>query len=198
MLIRPPSLIVAVVLAATGGLLIRTAFPAPAVWPLAFLGLVLVLIALRGRGFFSGILVGLVAGATLWGSLIFWLTLYLGPIPWLALCGLMSLWVGLSGGLIAMVYRWGEGLGSWMWFGATPMAAPIIAPEPATIPSALFDRYENSSAPLCVAAASATPSPLTSPCSASTRSGSAPDWPPSATPPCPCPAPTTSWWWSIS
>ena len=126
MLIRPPSLIVAVVLAATGGLLIRTAFPAPAVWPLAFLGLVLVLIALRGRGFFSGILVGLVAGATLWGSLIFWLTLYLGPIPWLALCGLMTLWVGLSGGLIAMVYRWVEGLGSWMWFGATPMVVAAL------------------------------------------------------------------------
>ena len=121
MIKNPPPLWVAVVLASVGGLLLRTSFPAPAVWPFAFLGLGLILIALRGRGFWTGILVGIVAGATLWGSLIFWLTLYLGPIPWLALCGLMTLWVGLSTGLIAVVYRWNERQGSaWIRFALTP------------------------------------------------------------------------------
>ena len=108
MIRTPPPLWVAIVLAATGGLLLRTAFPAPSIWPFAFLGLALILMSLRGRGFWSGFLVGTIAGATLWGSLIFWLTLYLGPIPWLALCTLMTLWVGLSGGVIACVYRWTE------------------------------------------------------------------------------------------
>ena len=127
MIRTPPPLWVAIVLAATGGLLLRTAFPAPSIWPFAFLGLALILLALRGRGFWSGFLVGIVAGATLWGSLIFWLTLYLGPIPWLALCTLMTVWVGLSGGVIACVYRWTASTGSaWIRYVAVPTLVAAI------------------------------------------------------------------------
>ena len=127
MIKTPPPLWVAIVLAATGGLLLRTAFPAPSIWPFAFLGLALVLIALRGRGFWSGLLVASVAGATLWGSLIFWLTLYLGPIPWLALCVLMTVWVGISGGVIACVYRWTESAGSaWVKYLVVPALVAAI------------------------------------------------------------------------
>ena len=121
MIKMPLPLWVAIVLASAGGLLLRTAFPAPGIWPFAFLGLALILIALRGRSFWSGFLVGSIAGATLWGSLIFWLTLYLGPIPWLALCTLMTLWVGLSGGVIAYVYRWTESASSaWVKYLVVP------------------------------------------------------------------------------
>jgi len=127
MIRTPPPLWVAVVLSTAGGLLLRTAFPAPGIWPFAFLGLALILMALRGRGFWSGFLVGAVAGATLWGSLIFWLTLYLGPIPWLALCTLMTLWVGLSGGVISYVYRWSESAGSsWMRFLIVPAIVAAV------------------------------------------------------------------------
>lgn len=112
MIKNPAPLWVAVVVACAGGLLLRTSFPAPGIWPFAFLGLALILFSLRGRGFWTGVLVGFVAGATLWGSLIFWLTLYLGPIPWLALCTLMTLWVGLSCGVIAVIYRWSDAFGS--------------------------------------------------------------------------------------
>jgi apolipoprotein N-acyltransferase len=116
-----PPIWVALVLSMTGGLLIRASFPAPAIWPFTFLGLALILIALRGRGFWTGVLIGIVGGGALWGSLIFWLTLYLGPIPWLALCALMTIWVGLSGGLIALVYRWSANAPSrWIQFGAVP------------------------------------------------------------------------------
>lgn len=118
---------VAAVIALAGGLLIRTSFPAPSIWPFAFLGLALVLITLRGRTFWSGFLVGSVAGGALWGSLIFWLTLYLGPIPWLALCALMTIWVGLSGGLIALVYAWAARSSSaWITFGAVPVVVGAI------------------------------------------------------------------------
>ncbi|CAB4572442.1 unannotated protein [freshwater metagenome] len=118
---------VALVVATVGGLLLRTSFPAPAIWPFAFLGLALILLALRGRSFWAGLLVGLFAGGALWGSLIFWLTLYLGPIPWLALCALMALWVGLSGGAIALVYKWtAKTTSPWIEFGAVPVIVGAI------------------------------------------------------------------------
>lgn len=116
-----PPIWVSLVLSMAGGLLIRASFPAPAIWPFTFLGLALILIALRGRGFWIGVLVGIVGGGALWGSLIFWLTLYLGPIPWLALCALMTIWVGLSGGLIALVYLWSaHSTSRLLHYGAVP------------------------------------------------------------------------------
>jgi apolipoprotein N-acyltransferase len=118
---------VALVVATVGGLLVRTSFPAPAIWPFAFAGLALILLALRGRSFWTGMLVGLFAGGALWGSLIFWLTLYLGPIPWLALCALMTLWVGVSGGLIALVYKWtAKSASPWIEFAAAPVVVGAI------------------------------------------------------------------------
>ncbi len=124
---RAVPLWVALVVAMVGGLLLRTSFPAPAIWPFAFLGVALILFALRGRGFWSGFLVGLVAGAALWGSMIFWLTLYLGPIPWLALCALMTLWVGLSGGVIALIYSWTRSaVSGWIRWGLAPISVAAV------------------------------------------------------------------------
>lgn len=127
MIRNPAPLWVATVLALIGGLLLRTAFPAPDIWPFAFLGVVLVLLALRGRGFWSGFLIGAIAGGALWGSLIFWLTLYLGPVPWLALCALMTIWVGISGGLIALIYSWSESRQSpWIWWLGAPATIAAV------------------------------------------------------------------------
>lgn len=92
-------------LSAAGGLLLRLAFPDPGWWPLAFPGIAAILLALRHRGPWTGALSGAIAGAAFYGPLIFWATVYLGPIPWLGLTGAMVLYFGASGLLIAMTCR---------------------------------------------------------------------------------------------
>ncbi|MFD1722602.1 apolipoprotein N-acyltransferase [Amnibacterium endophyticum] len=96
---------VALLVAAAAGLVYRWAFPAPNVWVLAFVGVGGVLVALRGRGFWSGALTGFVFGLAFWLTLIDWLTLFLGPIPLLALGVLQALLVAAGAGLIALAYR---------------------------------------------------------------------------------------------
>lgn len=88
---------IAVPVAAIGGLLLDVATPSINWWPAAVLAIVLISVAVwqqRGRvGFFAGT----AAGIGFWFPHIFWLTLYLGPVPWLALGTLMTLWFGVFG-----------------------------------------------------------------------------------------------------
>ncbi|WP_375389236.1 apolipoprotein N-acyltransferase [uncultured Amnibacterium sp.] len=100
-----PSLPVALVLSAASALVYSFSFPSANIWALAFVGVGGGLVALRGRGFWSGALVGLAFGVVFWFSLIDWVTLFLGPVPLLALGTLEALFVGLGGGLIALAYR---------------------------------------------------------------------------------------------
>lgn len=99
------SLPVALVVAAAAGLLYSFAFPSTGIWPLAFVGVGGGLLALRGRGFWSGALVAFVFGIVFWFSLIDWVTLFLGLVPLLALGTLQALLVAAGGGLIALAYR---------------------------------------------------------------------------------------------
>src|SRR5690606_9973733 len=48
---------------------------------------------------------GFVAGAAFWMPHISWLTLYLGPVPWLGLCAVMILWFALFGLAAAVATR---------------------------------------------------------------------------------------------
>jgi len=96
---------VALVVSAASGLVLSFAFPSADIWVLAFVGVGGALLALRGRGFWSGALTGLVFGIVFWFSLVDWVTLFLGPVPLLALGTLESLFVAAGGGLIAVVYR---------------------------------------------------------------------------------------------
>jgi apolipoprotein N-acyltransferase len=96
---------VALAVAVFAGGLYALAFPAANVWILAFPGVGGMLLALRGRRFWGGALVGLVGGIAFWFSLIPWLTLFLGPVPLLALGTLEALFMGAGGGLIAVAYR---------------------------------------------------------------------------------------------
>lgn len=97
------SLIVAAGAAAT----LDSAFPARGWWFLAPVGVALMLVALLGRGPWTGLLVGLVAGLTFWAIHIHWLTLYLGPVPWLALAVLEALFFAVGLALIGLVLRFG-------------------------------------------------------------------------------------------
>ena len=66
------------------------------------------LVSLIGRGPWTGLLVGLVAGFSFWAIHISWITLYLGPVPWLALAGLETIFFGVGLSLVAVVLRWGH------------------------------------------------------------------------------------------
>jgi apolipoprotein N-acyltransferase len=87
------------------GIALDAGFPDKGWWPLTLVGAGIVLAALIGRSAGSAFLIGAVAGATFWGVHIFWLTLYLGPVPWLGLSGFEAVYFGLGSILIALVYR---------------------------------------------------------------------------------------------
>ncbi|AJM77673.1 apolipoprotein N-acyltransferase [Rathayibacter toxicus] len=100
---RTAPLWLALVLAAVGGAVLDRGFPDSDVWPLAIVGAAAIFLALAGRGFWSGILVGFVGGGVFWAVHISWLTLYLGPVPWLALTVVQAVFFAVAAGLMAVV-----------------------------------------------------------------------------------------------
>ncbi|TFC06823.1 apolipoprotein N-acyltransferase [Cryobacterium mannosilyticum] len=104
----------AILLAAGAGAILDGAFPDRGWWVLAPVGVVLMLLALLGHGPGAGLLIGMVAGLSFWLVHISWLTLYLGPVPWLALATLQAIFFGASLALIGVVLR----VGPRVWSGA--------------------------------------------------------------------------------
>ena len=103
---QPSPLWVAVFAAVLSGPINAAAFPDRGWWPLVFLGTGLMLFSLAGRSWRGSLLVGLVGGFAFWGTHIFWLTIYLGPVPWLALAGLQSIFFALGGLLVTLAWRY--------------------------------------------------------------------------------------------
>ncbi|MGO3147576.1 MAG: apolipoprotein N-acyltransferase [Leucobacter sp.] len=104
---------IAVPAAGLGGFLFDLANPDVSIWPLVFPSIFLMLAAWWQQRLGVALLAGLAAGAAFWMPHISWLTLYLGPIPWLALSAVMLLWIGVQGVATALVTRglralWGE------------------------------------------------------------------------------------------
>lgn len=97
----------AVLVAAGAGAILDGGFPDRSWWILAPVGVALMLLALLGRGPWTGLLVGMVAGLSFWLIHISWLTLYLGPVPWLALAGLESIFFAVGLALTAVVLNTG-------------------------------------------------------------------------------------------
>ena len=95
---------IAVMVAAVAGWVLDAAFPDSDLWPLAFVGTALMLFALRGLGFWAGVMVGAVGGFVYYGVLIWWLTVYLGLIPWIALTLAQVFFFALGMGLIAWTW----------------------------------------------------------------------------------------------
>ncbi|WP_431277100.1 apolipoprotein N-acyltransferase [Leifsonia poae] len=102
----PLPLWLALLIAAAAGPVLDAGFPDRDWWPLTFLGIGMVLIAVRGRRAGSAFLVALVAGESFYLFHVAWTSLYLGPEPWVALSTLEALFYGLGGMLIALAYRW--------------------------------------------------------------------------------------------
>lgn len=120
-------LLPALVLSGLSGLALTLAFPSPNLWGLAVPAVAGALAALRGRGFWGGVLTGLVFGVTYWFTLIAFVTAYLGPAPLAALGGLEAALTALGGGLIALAWRsvplvWA---GGWGRLVLTPLAVAL-------------------------------------------------------------------------
>lgn len=106
---------VALLVAVVGGPVLDLAFPSVGVWPLAFVGIALALVALIGRGAWSAFLVGLVFGASFYFTHIVWITRYLGALPWFGLAGIETLFWGAGSVLITLAYRWTPRLSPGRW-----------------------------------------------------------------------------------
>ncbi|WP_217183875.1 apolipoprotein N-acyltransferase [Streptomyces sp. AC495_CC817] len=92
--------------AAGAAVLLRLAFPAPAMWLLAVPAIMLLLLAMIGRRFGGALLVGLVYGILFFALLVAWTSRYLGPIPWAALSVVEGGLTAIAAVPIALAYRW--------------------------------------------------------------------------------------------
>lgn len=101
-----PSLPLALVLAAGAGWLMDFGFPDRDWWPMTLVGTALMIASVRGIGHGKALLVGVVGGFSFYGILIWWLTVYLGPIPWIALTLAQVFFFSMGLALVAVIWRY--------------------------------------------------------------------------------------------
>jgi apolipoprotein N-acyltransferase len=87
-----------------GGLVSSLAMPTENVWPLIFVSVAMILLAIQGLRFLPAAVVGFVAGMAFYMSQVEWISLYLGPVPLVALSLLESVIFALGAGSIALVW----------------------------------------------------------------------------------------------
>jgi apolipoprotein N-acyltransferase len=113
--------------AAAGGAVLDGAFPDKNWWPLAFLGIGLILAALPGRRAGAAFSVGLVAGVSFYGFHIQWVALFLGPVPITALVLLQALLFAAGCTAITLAYRWLPQLWPGPWGACLGVPAVVAA-----------------------------------------------------------------------
>ena len=89
-----------------GGLLSSVAMPRENIWPLIFVSVALMLLAIRNLKVLLASLVGFASGLAFYLSQIEWMSLYLGPVPWIALSVLEAGIFAVGMAIIAAVWRW--------------------------------------------------------------------------------------------
>jgi apolipoprotein N-acyltransferase len=89
-----------------GGLLSSLAMPRENIWPLIFVSVAMIIVGLRGLKFLPASFVGFFSGVAFYMSQIEWMSLYLGPIPWIALSVMEALIFAAGAGVIAVVWTW--------------------------------------------------------------------------------------------
>jgi apolipoprotein N-acyltransferase len=87
-----------------GGFVSSLAMPTENVWPLIFVSVAMILLAIQGLKFFQATGVGFLAGMAFYMSQVEWISLYLGPVPLIALSVLESFIFALGAGSIALVW----------------------------------------------------------------------------------------------
>lgn len=101
-----PTVWTGMALAILGGWLMDLGFPDRDWWPLTIIGTGLMMAAVRGMGHGKALLVGAVGGFTFYGIMIWWLTVYLGLIPWIALTLAQVFFFSLGLVLISLIWRY--------------------------------------------------------------------------------------------
>lgn len=104
-------------LAAVAGLLGSAAFPKPGIWPLAFVSVAGLSLAVHGQRSRRGALLGLVYGAGLFGPMLHWTSTYVGVAPWLILVFSQTWFLALLGAGLPVVQRlrFGSVLSAALW-----------------------------------------------------------------------------------
>ena len=92
--------------AIVGGLLSSLAMPREDIWPLIFVSVGMILVSIRGLRFWPATGIGFVAGLAFYMSQVEWLSLYLGPVPWIALSVMEAFIFAAGAGVIAIVWSW--------------------------------------------------------------------------------------------
>ena len=101
-----PALLWRLPLAVVGGLVSSLAMPREDIWPLIFISVAMILVSIRSLGFWSATGIGFFAGLAFYMSQVEWLSLYLGPVPWIALSVMEALIFAVGSGAIAIVWSW--------------------------------------------------------------------------------------------
>ena len=91
-----------------GGFVSSLAMPRENIWPLIFVAVAMILLAVRGLKFFAATGVGFLSGISLYVSQVDWISQYLGPVPLIALSVLESLIFAVGAGVIAVVWSFLE------------------------------------------------------------------------------------------
>jgi len=86
----------------SGGLLASAAYPSNAIWIAIIPAVALILYAIASVSPRQSLIVGFFAGVAFYASQIPWMTVYLGPVPWLALSILEGVVFALGSWLIAL------------------------------------------------------------------------------------------------
>ena len=110
-----------------GGLASSLAMPRENIWPLIFVSVVMLVISVRGLSLLPALGIGYAGGLAFYLSQIEWMSLYLGPVPWIALSVLEAAIFAVGMALISLTWQWIESA------NASPFKSTAISLSVATI-----------------------------------------------------------------
>jgi apolipoprotein N-acyltransferase len=95
----------AALVAAVAGILGALAFPSAGIWPLAFVSVAGLSVAVDGRRSRTGAWLGLLYGVGFFGPLLHWTGVYVGAVPWLVLAVFEAVFFAGLGALLPVLQR---------------------------------------------------------------------------------------------
>ena len=97
---------IALLLAVVAGWVMDLGHPDIDIWPMTLIGAALMMLAARGLTLPMSLLIGLAGGLSFYGTHIWWLTVYLGLVPWIGLTGAQMAFFAAGFVLLTLAWRW--------------------------------------------------------------------------------------------